>query len=144
MAAHSKRSIPMSGTARAVESGNALRDQVLELGKDLGLKVRKEVRVGRRLWGAVRSIDVVLTDRQSRKSLGVECKFQSQPGSAEEKIPTTIEDIRAWPIDGLVVFAGDGFSKNMRAYLYSTGLAVELEDLEDWLNLFFGLTEEKA
>ena len=131
----------MPGRATAVESGHALRDRVADIGRDLGLQARKEVKVGRRLWGAVRSIDVVLTDRESRKSLGIECKFQSKTGSAEEKIPATIEDIRAWPIDGIVVFSGGGFSDNMRSFLYSTGLAVDLDDLESWLRLFFGLDE---
>ena len=56
-----------------------------------------------------------------------------------KKIPTTIKDIAAWPIAGIVVIAGQGFSENMRSYLYSTGKAVDVEDLETWLCLFFGL-----
>lgn len=94
--------------------------------------------MGRRVWGARRVIDVILKDPDSRTSLGLECKYQGGPGSAEEKVPATIEDIRAWPIRGLVVFAGEGFTPNMRAYLVSTGMAVEWEDLEPWLRLFFG------
>ena len=133
----------MPGRAAAVQSGNALRDRVAEIGSDLGLQVRKEVRVGRRLWGAVRRIDVVFTERPSRKSLGIECKFQAKTGSAEEKIPATIEDIRAWPIEGLVVFSGGGFSDNMRAVLYSTGVALDIEDLDGWLKLFFGIAESE-
>jgi hypothetical protein len=100
--------------------------------------VRSQVRVGRRLWGSERKIDVVLVHPQTRRSLGLECKFQGGSGSADEKIPATISDIAAWPIQGLVVFAGDGFSRNMRSYLLSTGKAVEFEDLEDWLRLYFG------
>ena len=49
------------------------------------------------------------------------------------------QDIRAWPIRGIVVFAGAGFSSNMRAYLLSTGVAVEFEDVQTWLDLYFGL-----
>jgi hypothetical protein len=70
----------------------------------------------------------------------VECKYQGTQGSAEEKIPSTIQDLAAWPIPGLVVFSGDGFSPNMRSFLISTGKAVEFEDLEEWLVLYFGLT----
>ena len=62
-------------------------------------------------------------------------------GTAEEKIPATIQNIAAWPIPGLVVFAGGGFSDNMRSYLHSTGKAVAFEDLESWLRLFFGWPE---
>ncbi|MCY4027141.1 MAG: hypothetical protein OXH75_12630 [Acidobacteria bacterium] len=74
----------------------------------------------------------------------LECKFQGTGGSAEEKIPATIQDIAAWPIPGLVVFEGSGFSANMRAYLHSTGKAVAYEDLRGWLTLFFGLPEAEA
>ena len=38
-----------------------------------------------------------------------------------------------------MVFAGAGFSANMRSYLLSTGRAVELTDLRPWLQLYFGL-----
>ena len=82
-----------------------------------------------------------MTSREARRSLGVECKFQGGSGSADEKIPATISDISAWPIPGLVVFAGEGFSRNMRSYLLSTGKAVDFEDLEDWLRLYFGIDE---
>ena len=129
----------MAGKEQAVQSGRDLERAVSRIGEDLGLKVRSQVRVGKRIWGADRYIDVVLTDPDSRQSLGLECKYQGSTGSAEEKIPTTIRDIEAWPIRGLVVFDGEGFSTNMRAYLHSTGLAVELVDLEMWLRLFFGL-----
>ena len=129
----------MPGRALATEVGGGLQAAVVGVGVRLGLDVRREVKVGRRLWGSERRIDVVLTQRESRRSLGIECKFQGTKGTAEEKLPATIADIAAWPIPGLVVFAGEGFSPNMRSYLYSTGKAVELDDLEGWLKLYFGL-----
>ncbi|HVC09064.1 MAG TPA: PD-(D/E)XK nuclease superfamily protein [Elusimicrobiota bacterium] len=129
----------MPGRDAAVLSGNALEDKVAALAGGLGLESRRQYRAGRRLWGSERRIDVVLRDKSSRKVLGVECKHQETAGSAEEKIPSTIKDIEAWPIPGLVVFDGPGFSENMRQYLLSTGKAVELADLESHLRLFFGL-----
>ncbi len=129
----------MPGKSKAVISGNQLRDDVAQLGQDLGLLVETEVAVGRRIWGAKRRIDVVLKHPDTRVSLGIECKFQSGRGTAEEKIPATMKDIEAWPIRGIVVYAGKGFSENMRTYLLSTGLAVELPDLRKWLELYFGL-----
>ena len=123
----------MPGKAKAVESGNDLRDRVAALGHDLGLDADTEVAVGRRIWGARRKIDVVLKHPDTRVSLGIECKFQGGKGSAEEKIPATLQDIRAWPIRGIVVYSGEGFSANMQAYLPSTGMAVELDDLQTWL-----------
>jgi len=124
---------------KAVDSGKDLQVQVAHIGRGLGLTAEQEVEVGRRVWGARRRIDVVLKHPETRVSLGVECKYQGGRGSAEEKIPATIEDIRAWPIRGIVVYAGDGFTANMQSYLVSTGMAVELGDLQKWLELYFGL-----
>ena len=131
----------MAGGKRASFSAKKLEDAVAEVGGKLNLTVRRQVRVGRRIWGAERRIDIVLSDRVSRKSIGLECKAQTAKGTAEEKIPATIADIGSWPIQGLVVFEGEGFSENMKSYLYSTGKAVELADLEGWLRLFFGFED---
>jgi hypothetical protein len=129
----------MAGGAKAVTSGDQLKDLVSDLGEKLGLETRQEYKVARRIWGAERHIDVILKNPANGKTLGVECKFQGGAGSAEEKVPATIQDIAAWPIEGIVAFAGDGFTENMRSYLISTGKAVEFKDLEPWLRLFFGL-----
>lgn len=129
----------MSGRALAVANGDGLTKAVAQLARDLGLEAIEQVRVARRIWGAERFIDVVLIHPQTRKTLGVECKFQAVRGTAEEKIPATIKDIDAWPIPGLVVFAGEGFTDNMRSFLVSTGRAVEFDELSPWLCLFFGL-----
>jgi len=130
----------MAGKGLAVVNGDDLVKSVAELARELGLEYREQVRVARRIWGAIRHIDVVITHPQTRKTLGVECKFQGVTGTAEEKIPAVINDIAAWPIPGLVVFAGAGFTDNMKLFLISTGKAVEFHDLEPWLRLFFGLT----
>lgn len=129
----------MAGGAKAVTSGDELCKAVCTLGKQLGLEVREQFKVARRIWGAERRIDVILKDPKTAKTLGVECKFQGVGGTAEEKIPSTIQDISAWPIDGLVVFSGPGFTENMKAFLISTGKAVDFSDLEPWLRLYFGL-----
>ncbi len=132
----------MPGGQDAVTGGADLERAVAALARTLGLQVRTQVRVARRLWGAERRIDLVLNHDASGRSLGIECKFQGTGGSAEEKIPATIQDIAAWPIPGIVVFEGAGFSDNMRAYLHSTGKAVAYEDLRGWLALFFGLPDD--
>jgi hypothetical protein len=134
----------MPGRRTATISGRDLANKVKQVAEDLGLSVRTEVRVGRRLWGAVRKIDLVVTDLETRRTLGIECKFQGGSGSAEEKVPAAVQDIAAWPIPGIVVISGDGFTQNMRQYLISTGKAVYFEDLEDWLSLYFGLLPADA
>ena len=129
----------MSGAGAAVRSGDQLCKQVVDVAVSLGLETREQFRLGRRIWGAERRIDVIVTSAIDRKRLGIECKFQGTQGSAEEKIPAIVSDIGAWPIPGLIVFSGDGFSANMRSFLIASGKAIALEDLEAWLRLFFGL-----
>ena len=53
----------MAGRAAAVASGDALVKDVAALGRSLGLLAREQFRAGRRIWGAERRIDVILTDR---------------------------------------------------------------------------------
>jgi hypothetical protein len=127
----------MAGRDTAPRQGEDLKLRVVELAHSLGLESRTEVPSARRLWGAKRRIDVVLTRASTAKILGIECKYQSGPGSAEEKIPSTVADIAYWPIPGIVVIDGPGFSDNMKGYLMSTGKTVWFEDLADWLRLYF-------
>lgn len=129
----------MPGKDTAVASGDALVKEVSALANSLGLSAREQFRCGRRIWGAERRIDVIITNPADHRRLGIECKFQGTQGSAEEKIPTTIQDIAAWPIPGIVVFSGKGFSPHMQSFLVASGKAVERSDLEAWLRLFFGL-----
>jgi len=130
----------MAGKATAVQNGDELVQEVVKIAKKLGLETKEQFHVARRIWGANRKIDVVLVESKTRKTLGIECKYQGGGGSAEEKIPATIQDIEAWPIPGLVVFSGEGLTENMKSFLVSTGKAVELNELEPWLRLFFGLS----
>lgn len=125
-------------------AGKGLERACAQLGRDLGLEVRTQVKVGRRIWGPERRIDLVVRDQDLRRQLGIECKHQNTRGTAEEKIPATIEDISAWPIQGIVCFAGEGFSDHMRSFLLASGKAVEFDDLEGWLRLYFALDPGKS
>ena len=138
-AAQISTSVTNSARTIAFDRTGELVKAVVQLAFELGLEAHEQVRVARRIWGAVRHIDVVITHPQTRKTLGIECKYQAVSGTAEEKIPSVISDIAAWPIPGLVVFDGDGFTENMKLFLISTGKAVEYVELRSWLCLFFGL-----
>lgn len=129
----------MPGKGTAVKGGNELKRNVVALAEKMGLKAEMEVKAARRLWGQRRYIDVVITDEKTGKRLGVECKYQAKAGTAEEKIPATIQDIAHWPIPGIVVIDGAGFSPNMQGYLMSTGKVVWYDELEEWLRLYFGV-----
>ena len=70
----------MAGRGAAVISGAQLRGQVAALGRDLGLEVDVEVRVGRRIRGAQRRIDAVLRHPETRVSPGVGCSSRAPKG----------------------------------------------------------------
>lgn len=112
---------------------------VAELAEALGLETKTRVPMGRKIWGRKRTVDVVVSDPRQPLRLGISCMFQSEQGTAEERSLATLEDMEAWPIRGLLVFAGDGYSLGFTAYLRARGSAVGLEELETWLQFFFDL-----
>jgi hypothetical protein len=130
----------MAAAKVAIKDGNDLVSKIVELGTKLGLETKEEYNVAKRIWGANRNIDVILLEPKTRKVLGIECKYQKTSGTIEEKLPATIEDIKAWPINGIVVYGGEGITENMKSYLVSTGKALEFDELESWLKLYFGLS----
>ncbi|MCX6985266.1 MAG: hypothetical protein NT118_11030 [Lentisphaerae bacterium] len=130
----------MAAAKVAIKDGSDLVSKIVELGKKLGLETKEEYNVAKRIWGANRNIDVILLEPKTRKVLGIECKYQKTSGTIEEKLPATIEDIKAWPINGIVVYGGEGITENMKSYLVSTGKALEFDELESWLKLYFGLS----
>ena len=127
-----------------IESGRDLERAVVRVGEALGLEAETQVALGQRIWGRDRRIDVVLTRPETGVMLGVECKFQRVQGSAEEKIPATISDIDAWPIRGIVVVHGDGFSPDFKAFARSSGKTIEFDELPTWLRFYFGLPRERV
>lgn len=129
----------MAGKEAAYRAGDRLAKEVVRKANELNLDAREQFKCGRRIWGAERRIDVIVTEPVSRKRLGIECKAQDSKGTAEEKIVATMQDMNAWPIAGLLVFSGDGFSDKMKSFMLASGKAVDFEDLEPWLRLFFGL-----
>ena len=127
-----------------IESGPDLERAVVRVGEALGLETETQVTLGQRIWGRRRQIDVLLTRADTGVMLGVECKFQRTAGSTEEKILATITDIDAWPIRGIVVMHGDGFSPDFKAFTRSSGKMVEFDELPAWLRFYFGLPRERA
>ncbi len=129
----------MSGGAQAVTNGAQLVVEVVRIAHALGLETREQFRMGARLWGATRFVDILVTDPATHRRIGIECKFQGVGGSAEEKLPATIQDIALWPIPGIIVIAGDGFSASMSHWILGAGRGVSVVDLDVWLRLFFCL-----
>jgi hypothetical protein len=75
-----------------------------------GLTVYREVPLGKSIIGKNRRIDVFAVHKASAKALAIECKVQTSAGTADEKIPYTLQDLAAMHIPAFVVYAGSGFS----------------------------------
>ena len=75
-----------------------------------GLKVYREVRVGKSIIGKNRCIDVFCVRDSDNTAYAVECKYQESMGTVDEKIPYALDDLDALPMAGCIAYAGKGFS----------------------------------
>jgi hypothetical protein len=78
-----------------------------------GLKVYREIKVGKTIIGKNRSIDVFCVSADSDKAFAIECKFQDSEGTVDEKIPYALDDLEALPMAGCITYAGQGFSEGV-------------------------------
>jgi hypothetical protein len=128
------------GRDQPVSTGVAFEAEVAKVIQQLGLSYLRQVKMGVSILGRRRLADFLVYDRAG-KSLGIECKYQQTAGSAEDKLVHTITDFEARPVSHILVFGGEGFSKNIKGYLLSTGKAVELKQLRNYLVFYFGLEQ---
>ncbi len=75
-----------------------------------GLKVYREVRIGKTIIAKNRCVDVFCVAEDSRDAFAIECKFQDSEGTVDEKIPYALDDLQALPMAGCIAYAGSGFS----------------------------------
>ena len=75
-----------------------------------GLKVYREIRVGKTIIGKNRCLDIFCVSDDSQRAFGIECKFQDSQGTVDEKIPYALDDLLALPMPGCIAYAGQGFS----------------------------------
>jgi len=61
----------MPGKGKATSAGTVLENKVVKLAENIGLVANRQVRVGRRIWGAVRKIDLIVGDGSGRR-LGID------------------------------------------------------------------------
>jgi len=78
-----------------------------------GLKVYREIRVGKSIIGKNRCIDVFCVRDADNQAFAVECKFQDTAGTVDEKIPYALDDLNALPMAGCIAYAGKGFSEGV-------------------------------
>jgi hypothetical protein len=75
-----------------------------------GLKVYREIRVGKSIIGKNRCIDVFCVRESDSTAFAIECKYQDSVGTVDEKIPYALDDLDALPMAGCIAYAGKGFS----------------------------------
>lgn len=76
-----------------------------------GLKVYREIPVGKSIIGKNRCIDLLCV--READAFAVECKYQDSPGTVDEKIPYALDDLAALPLPGCITYAGRGFSEGV-------------------------------
>jgi len=88
-----------------------------------GLSIYREVHLGKSIIGKNRRVDILALHTETRRALAIECKYQATAGTADEKIPYTLDDLAALHIPAFAVYAGDGFSQGVLHLLRASRLA---------------------
>ena len=116
-----------------------------------GLKVYREIKVGKSIIGKNRCIDVFCVSETTNKAFAIECKFQDSEGTVDEKIPYALDDLEAMPMPGCIAYAGKGFSAGvlhmLRASTHAayclpapdqTEISADTKELDHLLAMHFG------
>jgi hypothetical protein len=90
-----------------------------------GIRVYREVSVGKSIIGKNRRIDILVVDESKDRALAIECKYQESQGTVDEKIPYAIQDMASMPMPGLIVWSGEGFSPGVRHLLEASEHAAQ-------------------
>lgn len=118
-------------------------DEIERIGKSLGLSARRNVPAGKTVWTTARKIKIVLEStsarNKSKKSqVGMDCIYQEKGGTAYVKFFAKAEDVKEYPMRGIVVYAGPSFGAAFEGVMNSRG-ALPLNQLKSWLKEFFNL-----
>jgi hypothetical protein len=106
-----------------------------------GIEVFTEVKIGKSIIGKNRTVDLLVLLDGRTKAVAFECKLQLVSGTADEKIPYTLNDAESMQMDKYVVYAGTGWSKGVRHMLEAHELACHAEP-QDLANPTYERTAE--
>jgi hypothetical protein len=87
------------------------------------VQVFDEVSLGTSIIGKQRRVDLLVLEPASAKALAIECKYQDSAGTADEKLPYTLQDLATLRVPSVVVYAGAGFSEGVLHLLQSSAQA---------------------
>jgi PD-(D/E)XK nuclease superfamily domain len=88
-----------------------------------GLRVFEEVNVGTSIIGKQRRIDLFVLSPGGAEALAIECKYQDTAGTADEKIPYSLQDLASFRMPCAMAYAGEGFSEGVLHLLQSSEYA---------------------
>ncbi len=106
-----------------------------------GVEVYDEVSAGTSMIGKQRRLDLLLLHRDSGRALAVECKYQDSSGTADEKIPYTLQDLATLRMPAVITYAGSGFSMGVLHLLQSSEMAAYCMPGEDLRRVARGKNE---
>lgn len=90
---------------------------------DRGIQVFEEVNVGTSIIGKQRRVDLFVLQPAEKKALALECKYQDTSGTADEKIPYSLQDLAALRMPSALIYGGAGFSEGVLHLLQASELA---------------------
>jgi hypothetical protein len=105
------------------EYANLIADYLHSNFSDRGIQIYREVSIGKSIIGKNRRVDMLLISDQTPKAFAIECKFQDSSGTADEKIPYAMQNMKALPMGGCIVYAGGGFSVGVLHMLQASEIA---------------------
>lgn len=101
-----------------------------------GLKIYREVSIGKSIIGKNRRVDVLVVDKTQNIAVAIECKYQSTSGTVDEKVPYTLADAKAMQMDAYIAYGGGGFSKGVVHMLEASELACHAEPSDNDILLY--------
>lgn len=109
------------------------------IGVSLGLDYRRRLTVGKTVYGRDREVDVLFRDNRNGNRLAVEAKYQRVAGTADEKLPYAVLNLKTLPLPGVIVYGGGGFHLGALHWLCANAPATDIARLHEWLTVFFAL-----
>ncbi len=105
------------------EYANLVADYLHHNFSDRGISIYREVSIGKSIIGKNRRVDMLLTSESQNQAFAIECKFQDSSGTADEKLPYALQNMKALPMGGCIVYAGTGFSVGVLHMLQASEIA---------------------
>jgi hypothetical protein len=105
------------------EYTNLIADYVLTTFRDRHITVYREVSIGKSIIGKNRRVDILVLHPPSESAFAIECKYQDSSGTAEEKIPYTLANMKSLPMGSCITYAGSGFSDGVLHMLQASEIA---------------------